>query len=603
MIEKNNILIYFHYDQDDIIDDHVKYTLNNIRNFFQEIIFVHNGELVRNTDDIFLSDFEEVIIRKDEGRDWAGWRHALLKHRLRFQNNIDGVVLMNSSVYGPLFPIEDLFKSMSKKSCDFWTLTEWGSYNPDLLDVPVHFQPYILTIRKAALINEKFWEFWESLETNYRDYWDFVVNCEIKLTSELQAAGLKGESFAPVSQLKPLKDIGFEEPLSQNGTDYLIDKFALPFIKVKSFVANENRPFSIAPLILRSIKRSGSKYPTDLIYQHLRRTQPLSCMRSIAESFHIIDDISPISHKENSETPLNIAVVLHVYYADGLEKYISYLENIPFFFDLYVTLARPLDEGEVRRSFERSNIKKRSMVLRFVENRGRDVLPWMRIGDLSEYSAVLKIHVKKHSQQPEVFSHRWSNYILDNLCGSDVVVSKILQYFENDDELGICFCPYPLEFLMLAPNAFRGSVADQIMFNKAAELMGIKFPTETESYDFSVGTMFWYRPSALLELSRNVDVFLPEFPSEPLKEKATIAHGIERVIPYVAQASGYKVQRVLTQSYLLDHFCILQERILSKYVSTWDMVKKSGAKPKSRRKIFKRFGVFLGRLLNRFSWS
>lgn len=52
-----------------------------------------------------------------------------------------------------------------------------------------------------------------------------------------------------------------------------------------------------------------------------------------------------------------------------------------------------------------------------------------------------------------------------------------------------------------------------------------------------MGSMFWYRPTALMPLFE-LQLMLDEIPREPLKEE-TILHSIEHLLVYIAWNEGY----------------------------------------------------------------
>ena len=224
-------------------------------------------------------------------------------------------------------------------------------------------------------------------------------------------------------------------------------------------------------------------------------------------------------------------------------------------------------------------------------NKGRDILPWLKLHKnvQKKYDLILKIHTKKHTQMAEIFSHQWENYLLGNLIGSKEVVSNIISEFVSNPFLGVLFPPYPKEFMLVAPNAFRGSSRETFFFDLIKRRLGLNHPVEDNSYLFSVGTMFWYRPSALNKLFANEIINTSDFPIEPIKNENSIAYGIERAIPYIAQDAGYSIRIGLTLHSLLDFFLVYQERILSKYVSKYDLLKTNTYRSKNILKT-----VFIG---------
>jgi lipopolysaccharide biosynthesis protein len=63
-----------------------------------------------------------------------------------------------------------------------------------------------------------------------------------------------------------------------------------------------------------------------------------------------------------------------------------------------------------------------------------------------------------------------------------------------------------------------------------------------EHKDFPAGTMFWFRPPALMPLVKRLrDGGYEGFPGEPVSKDFTLLHVLERIMPIVCEFAGYKV--------------------------------------------------------------
>lgn len=581
----NRILIYVHHDRDNIVDDHVLFCIQQLKTSYKKIIFIHNDTHLSEEYENKVRKNAFIIKREDKQRDWGAWKEYILSNR-NYLGEFDELSLLNSSVYGPLFSLDPILEKMSSSDQDFWTITKWSTYIPEHLDVLPHYQPYFITFKKKVFNSKEFQKFWIDFKLTTNNYWDLVVQGEIGLSESLKNASFKGKTMIDDLDTRPLYDIGHCEPFSQNSTSYLIEKYKIPFIKVKSFKTNEHRPLSIATDIFNALKNTGSDYPKSLIISHTIRTQPLSTWRSFPHSIKIFD-----SHynKSSMKKKPNIAVFFHVFFEDEFNKYLKFLNNIHHNFDLFITTNNLEKKKNIIEIMEQENITDMAKVQIFIfENKGRDILPWLKLHKIikKKYDLILKIHTKKHTQMPEIFSHQWKNYLLENLIGSKMVVNNIISEFVSNPFLGILFPPYPKEFMLVAPNAFRGGPKDTFFFNSINSKLKLKHPIEDNSYLFSAGTMFWYRPSALNKLLANQIINDSDFPEEPIKNENSIAYGIERAIPYIAQDAGYNIRIGLTLDSLLNLFLVFQERILSKYVSSYDQVKINTYKNKSIVKNF-----------------
>lgn len=570
MLIKTRIYIYIHYDVNNIVDSHVFYTLRKLKELGGRVVFIHNNI---NLPDVYrekIKSIASLYLRHDIGRDWGGWKEFLLKEKCSIIEKYEEVVLLNSSVYGPLFPLLPIFEKMDGEKCDFWTPTRWTNYIPDHLDVYPHLQPYFLVIKKQLLNSDCFWMFWEEFDENQSNYWDLVVNGEVELTLHLERNGFIGKAYASNYSTESLNDLGYNEPFSQNGADVLIRHCKIPFLKIKAFSYNHHRPYTISREIFDALLESKSNYPINLINDHLNRTQPLSNIKSMPDTTVILED--GISYESKNT---KVAVFAHIYYFNDIKGFISEILKLPIPFDLYISCSDLKSKNKISEILSISNGNCNFFKVEVVLNRGRDVYPWLVMAKKysSKYDVALKVHAKRHGQQPSVFGERWKRYLLDNLLGTESQILNIIKIFHDNPKVGICFPPYPPYFLLLAPNAFRGGVGDAENFDGIFERIKQKNINEPNSYLFSVGTMFWFRPKALENLIDSKNMNFYDFPKEPIGNKSTIAHGIERAIPYIVQSNGYQVKLIITKSWLLKSFFIYEDRLMSMYFSDFDRYK------------------------------
>jgi lipopolysaccharide biosynthesis protein len=79
------------------------------------------------------------------------------------------------------------------------------------------------------------------------------------------------------------------------------------------------------------------------------------------------------------------------------------------------------------------------------------------------------------------------------------------------------------------------AIATQLM-----ERMGMGEIRLPPHFDFPIGNMFWARTSALAPFKR-LDLSWKDYPKEPLPYDGTMLHAMERLTPFVVEASGYAI--------------------------------------------------------------
>jgi glycosyltransferase involved in cell wall biosynthesis len=231
-----------------------------------------------------------------------------------------------------------------------------------------------------------------------------------------------------------------------------------------------------------------------------------------------------------TQTP-KVAVLCHIFYPELAEEFISYFENIPFAFDLFISTDTDDKADMIRGAFKDAGI--RQIEIRIVVNRGRDIAPKLiAFKDIYlRYEFFLHVHTKR-SPQLDILAD-WRSYLLKTLLGSEQIVISIFDAFAADPALGI-----------IAPEHFpavRSAIGWGWNFEEATkfgERLGIELRLDGR-VDFPSGSMFWGR-SAVLRPLLDLELSLVDFPEEQGQLDGTLAHVIERFFFYVCEKSGYR---------------------------------------------------------------
>jgi len=244
----------------------------------------------------------------------------------------------------------------------------------------------------------------------------------------------------------------------------------------------------------------------------------------------------PLVSKKVKDIPLNIAVVVHAFYIDVLEDIISSIDYISPKPDLFISVAQDADIIAIKSLLKDRGYEK--VVIKAVENRGRDVAPFLIdfSKDLKLYDLCCKIHGKKSlyggSEQTN-----WRNHLYHNLLGSKEIVDDILNAFFQNEKLGLLFSDnygmIPYWGYTWLTN--RGLVADVL---KKLNLSKLNYILDKTYIDYPAGTMFWFRPEAISQIL-DADFKYEDFPEEPIGNDGTLAHGLERLFGYVTQLNGF----------------------------------------------------------------
>jgi hypothetical protein len=240
----------------------------------------------------------------------------------------------------------------------------------------------------------------------------------------------------------------------------------------------------------------------------------------------------------------SVAVALHLYYVELWPEIETLLERWSFPFTLFLTLNR--DNLELA---ARVNAAFPGAVIRVVDNRGRDVRPFLLLledGAFDAFDLVCKIHGKKSisAGRIAIFGDIVRRATFLDLIATDAQALKIVQMFRDDPQIGL-----------VGPRRFR-AVSDGEMQRdllgrnrRTAEAIAARMGSaiRDDAFDFFSGTMFWARPQALAPLQRlrlSEDFAAPE---AGLVDGA-LEHAVERLFNHAARAAGFRVADVTVES-------------------------------------------------------
>ena len=181
----------------------------------------------------------------------------------------------------------------------------------------------------------------------------------------------------------------------------------------------------------------------------------------------------------------SVAIHLHIYFMDLLPEILGYLDNIPMEFDCLITTNCTVKKLLIERTFHGRNI-----TVRVSTNQGRDIAPWLIEfhKELQEYDLVCHIHTKKSRHVPEMGRH-WRQFLLNNLLGSRIHISRIFQLFYENDKLGLAFSPCYWE---VKRHNCWDRTKNQV--EKIINRCGLPSSPLPKRPAFPAGTMLWYRP-------------------------------------------------------------------------------------------------------------
>lgn len=264
------IALYSFFDSEGIVDDYVIQQLNSFCAFFDEIHVVVNG-LLKEESKIKLNNIvDEILIRENEGFDAWGYRTLIRKIGYEKLSEFDEVICFNHTCFGPIFPIENMFKKMESKECDFWGMYFSNAPKSEIYNQGRHIPSFFVVYRKSLVQSFDFKEFWENLPA-LNTYNDAVKLYEQTQTPHFIKKGFKVEVAYDFSKYEELSEWWF---LEKQAEMLMVDN--LPLLKRRPFFKDKkgrlNGEFYRKVILFLKEK---TNYDVNLIYENLIRTQDI----------------------------------------------------------------------------------------------------------------------------------------------------------------------------------------------------------------------------------------------------------------------------------------------------------------------------------------
>lgn len=180
----SGILLYAHYDKDDIVKDYVIQTIKTFRYLGYDILFFTASNSIKNIDTMPCKVF--YINNSGAGTDWKIW---LIGCEYLIKNNLvyDYVFLLNDSLILPINGIENFEKTIfsMRSMSDFWG--HWESYEIQwhIVGTPIEFK-YRLIVDIIPFIKEKI--------NTCKNKMDYIHNCEVKFSQYLIDKGYRSNT-------------------------------------------------------------------------------------------------------------------------------------------------------------------------------------------------------------------------------------------------------------------------------------------------------------------------------------------------------------------------------------------------------------------------
>ena len=151
----NRLAIYMIFDSDGIVDDYIIYMINALKDICCNVIVVSNTYLPQAQKGK-LKSICRLYERDNSGFDVGAYAEIItMLYESNELNMYQELLLLNDSVFGPFYDLEEMFKEMEYRTpyVDFWGITRRGSSDFDGGEeiYPEHIQSYCYIFRNRIL--------------------------------------------------------------------------------------------------------------------------------------------------------------------------------------------------------------------------------------------------------------------------------------------------------------------------------------------------------------------------------------------------------------------------------------------------------------------
>lgn len=534
------LIAYFIYDKQGIVDDYIIYMLCALKEHSSEIAVVVNGKLTSESREKLNQVTPVVMVRENKGLDVWAYKTVLDYYGWDKLVTYDEVIMMNFTIMGPVYPLSEMFESMSARDLDFWGITMYHKYEKgdpfgtiECGYIPDHIQSHFIAVRTPMLKSIEFQSYWNNMQ-EIKDYRDAVGCHEAMFTKRFSEKGFKWDVYADMGD-------GYNNHPILCATREMLEEKRCPIFKRRSFMQDYSNIIhdTVGQEAIEAYDfiDKHTDYDVNLIWDNILRLENQADIKKNMQLNYILDskhgtDISEVLKKKR------VALVLHFYFEDLAEYCLHYVKSMPKEADIYVTVSSEKKKKIIEETF---SVLENNVKVILIENRGRDVSALL-VGTkdfIMDYDYVCFVHDKKVTQlSPQTVGAGFSYKCFENLLPTKEFVQNVIRTFEENPRAGLLTPPPPNHGDYYITLGLEWGMNYDVTV-ELAEKLGITVPIDKKKEPIApLGTMFWFRPKAL-KLLFDQDWEYKDFPAEPNKIDGTLLHAVERIYSYVVQQEGY----------------------------------------------------------------
>lgn len=546
--------IYVYHDKNGFFEDYAVYYVNSLLQVADKVVVVINGDI--NKEQLLKINNPKIKIIQRENKGYDFWAYKLGFLSLG-QENIkifDEIIFANSSVYGPLFPFDEMFEKMKGKKADFWGITKHPEMSRNIIKfnpktkIKEHIQSYFMVFRKSLFLHPVFKNYFENLKTvkNKKE----AIGCfEVSMTKYFKDKGFNYDVYVDDDILK----YGVE-----NYHQYLpmtaVEEYKCPLIKrtifAKRFDLAERAGQTDETKKVFDFIRNKTNYDINLIVKDITKNYS---MGEIKRFLHL-DFILSNKQRQNFLNPK--CICYFDFSDDEINKIIrSYLRNIFGKVDIKGLCGN--SEISFGKEFKIGFLDKNKSYFKQIKEDGLNYdyiflfCPDFNI--LNKISLTEKINYTK--------------YLLNCTLNNRIFISNLFDVFQKNSYIGL-LTPIPFMFKGFK---FSFSDIDKKDFDKFLSDISFTTPFSTDFLN-TTPPCFWMKKEMLDCINDCID----------FEEKTTLNKGI--IFSLLAQKYGFLTGNVSDADTFILYKDKLEYQVLRRNGFLSDIASKIDKYLKSRGK-------------------
>ncbi len=268
--DRRILVLFAHFDRQGVVDPYVAYYLRALHGLGATIVFVSGSPALSAESVAPIRPFcAGIFTRRTLSLDFGSWHLAwcILRQRGWSLDQFDQFVLANDSVFGPLFPLEEMWSSF--RGADMYGAIENTQIIPHLQSF---FLAWDLNSRTRPFLND-LWDGFQYAVHKGTLIWRY----EVGLSRRARKAGLRVKPFVAAETIRTSYRHSSPRWVTHsgrsNGTLYfwegLIEDLRFPFLKAT--VVRDNKRWHASMAHLRDVVEQHTSYPFRLIQSNVDR--------------------------------------------------------------------------------------------------------------------------------------------------------------------------------------------------------------------------------------------------------------------------------------------------------------------------------------------